>query len=130
MSSSFDTKSDIELEDSFLNAAALYCTLKQSGPHCIRRAELKQGSVAAEAIDFIADFEVRCKQLAPPPYDILSYMGEDLYQRLPKHIQRELGRLFLATNLDCSGHYRVLYYKAKNNQLQDRVEPTHFPEEV
>jgi len=31
--------------------------------------------------------------------------------------------------MNYDGDYRVLYYRAKNNQLMDRPEPQHFPEE-
>lgn len=129
MSSSFDTKNELEYEDIWASAAALYCHLKQ-GTYGVRRAELKQGQVATETVDFLCDFENRCKQsLNPTQYKLtLQHTTEDKYLGIPKTIQRLLGKLFLETDLSVSGHYKVLYFRAKNARLQDRDEPTHFPE--
>lgn len=131
MSSSFDNTSDLDLEDTFQNVTALYSLLKQGEPHNIRRAELKQGVCASDPVDFIADFEMRLKRvLNPVQYRLtLRYALEDRYQSVPKVIQRLLGKLFLETDLDASGHYRVLFFKAKNAKLQDYEQARGFPEE-
>jgi hypothetical protein len=130
MSSSFDSTGDLDLEDTWSNTAALYSLLKQGEPHNIRRAELKQGVCSSDPVDFIADFEMRLKRvLNPVQYRLtLRYAAEDRYQSVPKVIQRMLGKLFLETDLDSTGHYRVLFFKAKNARLQDREEPMHFIE--
>ena len=134
MASNFDKKNDEQLyEDTFQNAAALYAVLKAEGtPRSPRRAELKQGEVTAEAIDFLADFELKARRvLNPMQYKlVLRYTVEDRYQSIPKGLQQDLGMIFLKSNMDSSGDYRSLYFRAKNNRLQDRDEPQHFVEEV
>lgn len=131
MSSSFQNKNDLDLEDVFQNVSALYCILKQGEPHSMRRAELKQGVCTAEPVDFIADFELRCKRTLNPIQCrlVLNYVTNDRCQSIPKSIQHLLGRLFLETDLSVDGAYRILFYRAKNNQLIDRDEPQHFMEE-
>jgi len=130
MSSSFQAKSDLEMEDVFQNVSALYCLLKQGEPHALRRAELKQGVVPAEATDFIADYEMRCRRvLNPVQYKLtLRYAAEDRYQHVPKSLQQLLGKLFLETDMDASGAYRILFFKAKNARLQDYEQGLQFPE--
>jgi hypothetical protein len=134
MSSSFQDKNTLlEAEDVFSNVMALYTVLKSQGrPQSIRRAELKQGVVTAESIDFTADVEIKAKRiLTPTQYRLfLRFAAEGKYESVPKMLRQSLGLLFLRSNLNYDGDYRVLYYRAKNNQLQDRDEPTHFPEEV
>jgi hypothetical protein len=131
MSSSFDTKTELEYEDIFSNVFALYCALKSSGtPRSIRRAELKQGEVTAEAIDFIADVEIKCKRiLNPTQYRLtLKYAEEDRYDSVPKILKQALGELFEKNDLNYDGAYRVLYYRAKNNKLADHEQELQFPE--
>ena len=122
----------LEYEDVFSNVMALYIVLKNEGrPQSIRRAELKQGEVTAEAIDFIADVEIKAKRiLNATQYRLLmKFVAEDKYNSTPKTVKQQLGVLFLRSNMNYDGDYRVLYYRAKNNQLQDRDEPVHFVEE-
>jgi hypothetical protein len=132
MSSSFQDKTiETEYEDVFANVMALYNVLKsENRPQSLRRAELKQGSVIAEPIDFIADVEIKSKRiLNPTQYRlVLKYAVEDRYESVPKVLQQALGKLFLNSGMNYDGDYRVLYFRAKNNQLNDREEPTHFPE--
>jgi hypothetical protein len=130
MSSSFQAKSDLEMEDVFQNVSALYCLLKQGEPHALRRAELKQGVVPAEATDFIADYEMRCRRvLNSTQYRlVLKYVSEERYQSVPKSLQQLLGKLFLETDMDASGAYRILFFKAKNARLQDYEQGLQFPE--
>lgn len=123
----------LEYEDVFCNVFALYSVLtNESRPQSIRRAELRQGVVTAEPIDFIADVEMKAKRLlSPTQYRLLMrFVAEEKYQSVPKKIQQQLGVLFLRSNMNYDGDYRVLYFRAKNNQLHDREEPTHFVEEV
>jgi hypothetical protein len=129
--SSFQSKSDLDLEDIWANTAALYSLLKQGEPHNIRRAELKQGVCASDPVDFIADFEMRLRRvLNPVQYRMtLRYVTEERYLSVPKAIQRLLGKLFLETDMDASGAYRVLFFKAKNARLQDHEQGLQFPEE-
>jgi hypothetical protein len=133
MSSTFDKRNEEQTyTDVFCNVAALYATLKQGEPYVIHRAELRQNVVTAEPVDFLADFELKARRtLNPTQYRlVLKYTNEERYQSIPKEIQQALGKVFLEADMDVSGAYRVLFYKAKNGRLQDRDEPVHFPEEV
>ena len=135
MSSTFDEKNELQsYEDCFQNASALYAALQnEARPRAIRRAVLNQaGEVTAEAIDFCADYELKAKRiLNPTQYRlVLRFAREDKYDSVPKTIQQELGSLFLKSDMNYDGAYRILFFKAKNSRLQDRDEPQHFPEEV
>jgi hypothetical protein len=117
-------------KDVFLNVSALYSILKGTPQQGVRRAELKQGEVIAEAIDFLADVEVKAKRVLSLPYYhlYLTLAREGNYDVFPVDSQCALGETFYRNDLNYDGAYRVLYYRAKNNQLMDRDEPTHFPE--
>jgi hypothetical protein len=135
MSSSFQDESILtEYEDVFKNVFALYGTLQnESRPRSVKRATLNQaGEVSAEAIDFCADVEIKCKRILNPIQNrlVLRYAKEDKYDNVPKSLQQALGALFLNSDLNYDGTYRVLYFKAKNNHLNDRDEPQAFPEET
>ena len=117
--------------DCFLNVSALYSVLKGVPQQGVRRAELKQGEVLAEAIDFLADFEIKAKRvLSPLYYKVLLQLTMDgNYELFPVDLQCALGQEFLRCSMNYDGDYRRLYWQAKNNRLQDREEPQHFPEE-
>jgi hypothetical protein len=119
-------------QDTYLNVMALYTALKGQPSRGIRRAELKQGEVTPEAIDFLADVEIKAKR-SLSSYDytrLMNLASLDRYQEAPIDLQNELGQVFLEHSLNYDGDYRVLYFRAKNNQLQDRDEPQQFPEET
>lgn len=118
--------------DTFLNVLALYSVLKGTPQQGVRRAELKQGEVTPEAIDFLADVEIKAKRTLSPLYYkvLLQLAAEDTYELFPIDLQCQLGQIFWEKGLNYDGDYRVLYFRAKNNQLQDREEPQHFPEEM
>lgn len=123
----------LEYEDVFSNVMALYSVLtNESRPNSIRRAVLNQsGEVDAEPIDFIADVEMKAKRiLNPTQYRLLmKFVADEKYEEVPKVIKQQLGVLFLRSKMNYDGDYRVLYFRAKNNQLHDREEPVHFVEE-
>ncbi len=112
-------------QDCFLNVMALFTALKGQPSRGVRRAELKQGEVTPEAIDFIADVEIKAKRtLKSYDYTRLMHLASlDRYQEAPIDLQNELGQVFLKNDLNYDGDYRVHYYRAKNNQLMDREEP-------
>ena len=118
--------------DCFLNVSALYSVLKGTPQQGVRRAELKQGECIAEAIDFLADVEIKAKRALSSLYYklFLVLAAEGNYEIFPVDAQCTLGQAFLRSNMNFDGDYRVLYYRAKNNQLQDRPEPQPFPEEA
>ena len=118
--------------DAFLNVLALYSALKGTPQQGVRRAELKQGEVIAESVDFLADVELKAKRTLTPLYYrvLLQLAVEGTYELFPVDLQCALGQVFLERKMNFDGDYRVLYYRAKNNRLQDREEPQHFPEEA
>ena len=129
------SKAEVEealFRDVFQNVLTLYTVLKAQPSQSIRRAELRQGEVTAEAVDFIADVEIKAKRaLTPAQYRLLMIsVSNEALENVPRDVQQQLGLMFLRSKLNFDGDYRVLYYKAKNNRLQDREEPMHFPEEV
>ena len=133
MSSSFGNKNDLELEDIFSNVSALYYILKSGDTsRVLKRAEMKQGRVASEPVDFLADYEIKAKRvLNPTQYRLLlRYASEGTYERVPKSLKQLLGKTFLQNDLNFDGAYKSLYWQAKNNRLQDRNEPMSFPEEA
>lgn len=129
------SKAEVEealFREVFQNVLTLYTVLKAQPSQSIRRAELRQGEVTAEAVDFIADVEIKTKRaLTPAQYRLLMIsVSNEALENVPRDVQQQLGLMFLRSKLNFDGDYRVLYYKAKNNRLEDRDEPTHFPEEV
>jgi hypothetical protein len=135
MSSSFaDKNAQQEHIDVFLNVMALFSALKNAPrPLSIKRAELNQsGEVKCEGLDFCCDVEMKAKRILNPiQYRlVLKYAIEDRYASVPKKLQQALGAVFMNSNLNFDGDYKVLYFRAKNNQLQDRVEMNiqQFPE--
>ena len=118
-------------KDCFLNVSALYSVLKGTPQQGVRRAELKQGVVIAEAIDFMADVEIKAKRVLSPIFYwvYMELLRRGKYELLSIDSQCTLGQEFLRSSMNYDGDYRVLYYRAKNNQLMDRDEPQHFPEE-
>lgn len=128
-----DKKVETQLyQDTFLNTMALFTALKDQPSRGVRRAQLNaHGEVDPEIIDFLSDVEIKAKRTLPP-YDyarLMRLVSLDKYQEAPLDLQNELGQVLLRNDLGCGGHYRVLYFRAKNNQLADRVEPMQFPEE-
>jgi hypothetical protein len=119
-------------EDAYANVLALLLVLKANPTHILRRAELKQGEVTAEPLDFIADFHLKSKRaLSSVHYELLvRLVNNGTPEILPTNLKQSLGRQFIKSKMDISGDYRVLYFRAKNNQLYDRDEPQHFPEAV
>lgn len=122
-----------QYQDSFKNVMALFVALNARPNQSIRRAELKQGEVIAEAVDFLSDVSIKARRTLTPHYYtlLLILAADDKYEQFPIDLQCQLGQVFKEKSLDYDGDYRVLFYRAKNNQLHDRVEtePMHFPEE-
>lgn len=118
--------------DTFLNVMALYSVLKGTPQQGVRRAELKQGEVTPEAIDFTADVEIKAKRTLSPLYYkvLLQLAAEDTYELFPIDLQCQLGQVFWEHDLNYDGDYRVLYFRAKNARLQDHEQGMQFPEEA
>lgn len=129
------SKEQIETQtflDAYLNVMALYCALKGSVWGVPKWSVT--GKIKPEAIDFIADVDIKTKRALkdnPGYFQMLMNLADrEIYQQFPVSLQALLGQVFIRYDLNVDGDYRVLYYRAKNNQLHDREEPTQFPEEV
>lgn len=119
--------------DTYHNVIGLYLSLRNPVARMVapRRAELKQGRVSAEPLDFCLDVEMRSKK-ALKPADHTEFMrclsGED-FMKVPKLTQIILGKTYMTYLLDFEGEYRVLFFKSRQEIIADREEPTHFVEE-
>lgn len=97
----------------FKDVQALYLVVKtcqdeQGLP--IRRAQLKStGEIAAEAIDFLCDVELKAKRVLSPIEFIMFQYEIDL---LPE-VQSELGRVFYKCRLGVTGDYKSLYFQTR-----------------
>lgn len=121
-------------QDAFLNVMALYSALKAQPVQGVRRAELNQaGEVKPEMVDFMMDVEIKSRRILTPfrYRQLLALALEDKYDQMPIDLQNDLGQLFLRSNLNYDGDYRVLYFQAKNEHLSNAVEREYlsFPEE-
>jgi hypothetical protein len=107
--------------EAYLNAMALYAALKDANDFRVRRAEIRQGGVPAEPIDFVCDVEYRAKQAVlrnprlQPMWQILLRDPWD-YESMPEQYREEIGQEFLTGNLGIEGDYKVLYFRVKNNK--------------
>lgn len=104
-------------EETYTSVMALYAALKDIGQFRVKRAQVRQGEVPAEAIDFICDVEIKAKRSTVNPvawHRILTY--PETYLELSKEDKRALGKVFKCGQLDVSGPYKKLYFKAKNQR--------------
>ena len=120
-----ENKTDLlRFEEVYSNVMALYATLKDQPSKNVRNAE---------AIDFLADVEIKAKRVLPPIiYAVFLRVAEcGTYDVMPTHFKQDLGREFYNRKLNLDGDYRVLYYKAKNQRLHESImqERPSFPEE-
>lgn len=113
---------------------ALYLALKDD-PNGIRvkRAEMRQGEVKAEPIDFIADVEIKASRYINSlitSKDIVRLMWQsvvkypDTYPYLYVTIREDLGKAFDKGRLGVDGDYKMLFFRAKNNQERKPREVT------
>ncbi len=113
--------------DAYLNAMALFCILREPSILRIRRAELRQGEVKAEAIDYMIDIELKADKALSDPFSTDSWENilddPESYPSLPEPIQVILGKAFLEGQLGAEGHYKSLYFKARNDQARKYVLP-------
>lgn len=106
-------------DEVFNNVMALYFTLQGSGSLKVNRVDMKQGEAKAEPLDFTIDVEIKAKRsLYGLPYVELEWLAslrnED--RILPIGVRELLGKTFEDNNLGVDGHYRMLYYRTKNNK--------------
>jgi len=104
-------------EEVYTSVMALYAALKDIGQFRVKRAQVRQGEVPAEALDFICDVEIKAKRAninAISWHRILQY--PETYLELSKEDKRALGKVFKCGQLDVGGPYKKLYFKAKNQR--------------
>ncbi len=133
MASSFDEVQSHE-DETYHSVLALYAAIKDTpGILRVRRAEMRQGEVRAEFIDFTIDVELKAKRVIMAqydPYDPMRILNEwykvldnpEQYPYMPVDIRKELGREFELSGLGVDGAYRMLYWQAKNNRQDTREE--------
>ena len=93
---------------------ALYAALREANEFRVRRAEMRQGEVKAEPIDYCADVDVKAvRALAQAGHSISLWHNtvEDPAQshRVPVKIREMLGKAFDDGKLGPTGDYRALY---------------------
>ena len=115
-----------KLEMIYENTMELYATLKNSPVQQMRRAEFKHGEVAAEAIDFLCDVELKAKKhLSPSEYSLwfVVVIDPEQFHYVSERIKQSLGRIFQQNRLDMTGDYKRLYFKVKNQQAVQELTP-------
>jgi len=93
---------------------ALYTALREANEFRVRRAEMRQGEVKAEPIDFCADVDVKAvRALFGDGYAITVWHSTvedpEQYPRVPVVIRELLGEAFDKGKLGPTGDYRALY---------------------
>lgn len=95
------------------NVRALYLALKTAQDEHglpLRRAALRSnGEVAAEAIDFICDVELKARRTLTPLEFEMFRAGLDI----PLFCKELLGEVFRKTRLSVGGDYKALFFHAK-----------------
>jgi hypothetical protein len=97
---------------------ALYAALQDSQDFQVRRAEMKQGEVRAEPLDFIMDVDLKAaRYLNSTGASIMwgKVMRQPEY-KLPLDLREGLGEVFFFSNLGIEGHYKTLYFRTKNKR--------------
>lgn len=107
--------------DTYNEVMALFYYLKDGPTPTVRRAEMKGGECRAEAIDFLADVEVKAaRTLADDPYALGAWWGilrkPENYPTMPVKTRERLGKVFEETRLGPSGDYKSLFFKAVNGR--------------
>lgn len=121
--------------DTYHQVVGLYLSLKNPVARAMspRRAELRQGSVSADPLDFCLDVMIKARRaLKPEDYtEFLEKLTSDDFMQVPRLTQVILGQAFLQSRLDPDGDYKSLHFRARQDAIRDRVEnpPKNFPEE-
>lgn len=97
----------------FESVRALYLVVKETqegqGLPLRRAAVRSNGEVAAEAIDFLCDVELKAKRvLYPTEFDMFREGLE-----LPDAAKIDLGEVFQKCRMGVSGDYKALYFRVK-----------------
>jgi hypothetical protein len=106
-------------DEAYLAAMALYEVLSSMQNLRVKRAEMRQGEVAAEPIDFLCDVDIKAARALQDDVYAYAYWLNVLadpssYERMPEAIRQTLGRAFLENNMGVDGAYKALYFRTKN----------------
>jgi hypothetical protein len=133
MASSFDL--EVSQEDRwrtvYEEVMALYAAIKDTpGAIRVRRAEMRQGEVKAEPIDFIIDVELKAEAaLHENPIGLAGWAylldNPEEYSLLHIGVKEVLGRTFEGARLGVDGDYRKLYFRVKNHSQNFKQEDTN-----
>ena len=120
--------SDHELtqaRDAYLAAMAAYAIIRTTNLAQVRRAEMRQGEVKAEPIDFACDIETRAKLTLTDHNELLLWWNvleePERYPELPEYMQEMLGIAFDVFDLGIGGPYKQLYFRLKNQSDRRRL---------
>jgi len=97
---------------------ALYYAFRDSQGFQVRRAEMKQGEVKAEPLDFVMDVELKAARALTRNISARVEWNKVLsepenYRFLPVLIREQLGEVFEKNKLGPTGAYKVLFYRNK-----------------
>lgn len=112
---------------------ALYAALRDAGEFQVRRADMKQGEVKAEPMDFCIDVEVKARRalgadttytpdnpIVPDYYAIGEWIAvltaPATYAQVSIKTRELLGLVFEKARLGIDGDYRTLFFRVKNQQ--------------
>lgn len=103
---------------------ALYAALQDAGGFQVRRADMKQGEVKAEPMDFCIDVELKAKRALltgnPDYYAVGEWVTvmyhPDTYAQVSVSTREVLGLAFEKGRLGIDGDYRTLFFRVKNQQ--------------
>lgn len=121
-------KNQLEVwKETCTSALALYLALKDSHLIRVKRAEVKQGGVPAEPIDFCADVAMR---LASYPAAIVEALLVDPANPLLTAASVLVGKKLEDSDLGPTGHYATLYFKIKNQSDRKKDNPQEEPDGI
>jgi len=119
MTEEFEVK-ERDPKEVFRNVVTLYSVLQGRRQHLrVRRAALNlRGEVRAEAIDFLADVELKARRvLSPQEFKaFLERVHTETTDKTPVSIQMLLGELWNRYDLNFDGPYGSLYFMIRNEQ--------------
>jgi hypothetical protein len=100
---------------------ALYAALVDSQDFKVRRAEMKQGEVKAEPLDFVMDVDLKAaRYLGRSGVGFIwgRVVQDPEYLKAPEYlnVREGLGEVFFLSNLGIEGHYKTLYFRTKNKK--------------
>lgn len=118
-------------EDNVYNEVmALYAAIKDTpGAIRVKRAEMRQGEVQAEPLDFLIDVELKAKRaldVRGAGWPLWQAVLDDpqSYASLWLHAREEIGKVFQQYGLGVDGAYRMLYFRVKNHSQNFQEEPS------